>query len=384
MPKTRFALSTKKTLLVLLAIILCYFSVKKGLKKLAATIEMNAMVKTFDGNSSELDSTIILPALDSPLVKGKNNIWCSTFQLAWNELKDDVIQAPIIIADSQEICDSLNNASQSKKDLSAKSYFVAAGKVSDGIIPTIESGMAKHFPSVKLPELNSTNHLIAYSYLETYIKFKKPFRENENPLMFTDSAGVKTPVCSFGIWGGFQRKYKPICDQVEVLYCNSIENRELTEFALDLCKFTEPYQIVIAVTEPKDSLAETYKTLQKKIREIKSNPERQFSTKFDKVDVLEVPDMFWKIDHHFTELEGKALLNPGYDNLPVSQALQSINFRLDRTGVILKSPALFALAAIPRRFICDKPFLIYLKKRDAEEPFFMMWVDNAELLRQFE
>ncbi|MCK4999347.1 MAG: hypothetical protein KAS23_07425 [Anaerohalosphaera sp.] len=377
-------MSTKKILLVLLVIVLCYFSVKMGFDKLASTIEMNAMVKTFDGNSSELDSTIILPALDSPLVKGKNNIWCSTFQLAWNELRDNVIQAPIIIADSQEICDTLNNAMQSKKDISAESYFVAAGKVSDGIIPTIESGMAKQFPSVKLPELDAADEMIAYSYLETYIKFKKPFRENEDALMFTDSAGVITPVSSFGVWDGFQRKYKPICKQVEVLYCESNKNLDLTEFALDLCKFTKPYQIVIAVTEPKESLAETYKTLQKKIRDIKSDPKRQFSTKFSTVDVLEVPDMFWKIDHHFTELEGKALLNPGFNGLPVSQALQSINFRLDRTGVILESSALLAVQAIPRYFICDKPFLIYLKKRDAEEPFFMMWVDNAELLRQFD
>jgi hypothetical protein len=27
-----------------------------------------------------------------------------------------------------------------------------------------------------------------------------------------------------------------------------------------------------------------------------------------------------------------------------------------------------------------RPFLIYLKKRGAGHPFFVMWVDNAELL----
>jgi hypothetical protein len=27
--------------------------------------------------------------------------------------------------------------------------------------------------------------------------------------------------------------------------------------------------------------------------------------------------------------------------------------------------------------------LLYLKKRDSEQPFFVMWVDNAELMRAF-
>ena len=60
-----------------------------------------------------------------------------------------------------------------------------------------------------------------------------------------------------------------------------------------------------------------------------------------------------------------------------------ISFRLDRSGVLLKSESQVAVAAIPRMFVLDKPFLLYLKKRDAEQPFFVMWGDNAELLTPF-
>lgn len=31
-------------------------------------------------------------------------------------------------------------------------------------------------------------------------------------------------------------------------------------------------------------------------------------------------------------------------------------------------------------YVCDRPFLIVVKKRGAKQPFFVMWVDNAELL----
>ena len=46
---------------------------------------------TFVGESTKLKRTVILPTLDTPMVAGKNNIWCSTFQLSWNEMKDTVI-----------------------------------------------------------------------------------------------------------------------------------------------------------------------------------------------------------------------------------------------------------------------------------------------------
>lgn len=41
-------------------------------------------------------------------------------------------------------------------------------------------------------------------------------------------------------------------------------------------------------------------------------------------------------------------------------------------------------AGIPRQMYFDRPFLIYVKKRGAEySPFFVMWVDNAELMERF-
>jgi len=38
----------------------------------------------------------------------------------------------------------------------------------------------------------------------------------------------------------------------------------------------------------------------------------------------------------------------------------------------------------PLRLYFDKPFLIYIKKREpAASPFFVMWIDNAELIQEF-
>ena len=36
----------------------------------------------FDGSSEQLQKTIIVPTLDTPMPGGKNVIWCASFQLA--------------------------------------------------------------------------------------------------------------------------------------------------------------------------------------------------------------------------------------------------------------------------------------------------------------
>jgi hypothetical protein len=37
-------------------------------------------------------------------------------------------------------------------------------------------------------------------------------------------------------------------------------------------------------------------------------------------------------------------------------------------------------AAIPRHFVVDRPFLIVMKRRSADAPYFVSWMDNTEFL----
>ena len=108
-------------------------------------------------------------------------------------------------------------------------------------------------------------------------------------------------------------------------------------------------------------------------------------------DSLIVPDVLYKLTHHFAELEGRAIGNqPWFDQgYFICKAMQMTDFTLGRTGVILKSDAIIiipprGIITEPRRFYFDRPFLIYVTKREpAASPFFVMWVDNAELMKEF-
>jgi hypothetical protein len=337
---------------------------------------------TFVGESTKLKRTVILPTLDTPMVAGKNNIWCNTFQLSWNEMKDRVIRAPIHVGGgAEELSRRLNEAKQTKADLNEDSYYIAAGSVKDRIVEKIQTDMASRFPSVPKPTFDPGGALIAYSYLETHLRFKVPYLQHEWPLKFQDSTGNTSSVTSFGIREGYIPVYKPIWEQIKILYCTHDPRYRLIEYALDLCQSSQPYQVVVAMVKPEETLEKTYQNLQERIGQIpSSDPRDKEWYQFDSVDNLAVPDMIWEITHHFTELENKPVGEVGG---PVITAMQMFHFRLDRSGVVMKSEAKFKPAAIAKEFILDKPFLLYLKKRDSEQPFFVMWVDNAELMRGF-
>jgi hypothetical protein len=131
--------------------------------------------------------------------------------------------------------------------------------------------------------------------------------------------------------------------------------------------------------------------VQEKISEFKTDPNYDVLCKLRPIDSLIVPDVLYKLMHHFKELEWKNLANPKWQDYFIFEALQMIDFSLSRTGVILKSearlvspPGARAIIEQPRHFHFDRPFLIYVKKRGSEySPFFVMWVDNAELLEKF-
>jgi hypothetical protein len=89
--------------------------------------------------------------------------------------------------------------------------------------------------------------------------------------------------------------------------------------------------------------------------------------------------MHWKITHRFKELEGtdKRFLNPSLNGQYLDTALQTIQFRLDRSGAELSSQSKAYVKPGASFFHCNRPFLLILKKRDANQPCFVMWVDNA-------
>lgn len=341
----------------------------------------------FTGDSTLLHDTVIAPTLDTPIPPGKNVIWCSSFELAWNRLRNDVFKAPVRLAGAEAVTDRLNASQAVEADLSPESVYAAAGLTSEGIADRIRREMAERFPGHPAPQFSTDAVLAAYAYMQLAAKFTLAFLDNEDKFIFTDARGKKTAVTSFGLPPHGPRVPESLPEQVKLLYAKEPEKGKqtyvdsyavCTEFAIDPCRTTTPYQIVVAVVPPQATLAGTLGDVASKIAAEPPNSGREFSV----TDVLLIPNVSCRITHHFRELEGpdKRLLDTPFKGLYLATAQQDIDFRLDRSGAALVSTSTVEYASKPTRYACDRPFLIYMKKLDADRPFFALWVDNAELL----
>jgi hypothetical protein len=341
-----------------------------------------ARQNSFSDTSEALQQTLIVPTLDTPIPENRSAVWCSSFQLAWNQLKI-IAEGPVQLQNAQGVADRLNRGEQTEDDLNAQDVYAMAGFVKDGIIPKIHADLAKKFPDRPAPELDvPADGAVAYAYMTAHVGFKVPFFDNDEPFLFTDSSGKKTPVKSFGIRKKDDYAYQQLRDQVHVLYFSEDvfwADREGSEFIVDPCKYSEPYQMILARTERKPTLADTLASVQDKITK---SPTEGHRARCNPRDTLLIPAMHWQVSHHFKELEGR---DKRFDNAPLKglfldTALQSIQFRLDRSGAQLASEAKVYVKPGASYFNFNRPFLIILKKRDAKQPFFVMWVDNTELL----
>ncbi len=346
-------------------------------------------------DSNDLEQTAIVKNYDSNLPEHKNVIWCATFQMAWDKLKNDIIKEPVQLINAEDLANQMNDSEFPPENLDANSYYTAAGFVKDGIIKKIQADMAERFPDAPRPVFDKAyqalnNPVLVYTYLNTNIKFKYSFYTYNNTFTFENSNKEKTNVTAFSsdIEGkDHEGNYARIQSQVNVLYFEAGKDKNSGYFAVDLCKYTQPYQVILALVPQKNTFEEMILDVENKINEYKN---KFFAwPDFMPTDKLVVPDIVYRIKHVYNELLMKDIGNQPWksNGYFIFDAQQTIDFSLNKGGVVLKSEGHLGGmggGSEPRYMYFNRPFLIYIKKRQPNsKPFFAMWIDNAELLKKY-
>ncbi|MCC6698439.1 MAG: hypothetical protein IT365_22645 [Candidatus Hydrogenedentes bacterium] len=347
---------------------------------------------SFSGDSRELTRTQIVPTLDTPIEPGKNVVWCATFLAGWKQLQQNVIKGPVQVSGADEVCTRLNAAADPAQYMPPEVYYATAGTEDKGILQTIKKDMAAKFPRHEIPAFEgiAPGSFVLYSYLEARVPFPVPYFDSRSPFTFTGSDGVKTPVRSFGIRKKDGDRYLKLRGQPQLLMAEwpgeqaRRSDQPPTAFAVDLCRDSYPCQIVVSCMEREDTLSNTLSVLKAKCDAYSAGP-FPGSSSLEGKDILLVPDMFWQLEHHLAELEGHRIESPPIQGQRIDVAFQEIQFRLDRSGAELFSEAYaFVRSAGLGHYICDRPFLVIMKQRGQETPFFVLWVDNADLLQAWD
>ena len=145
-------------------------------------------------------------------------------------------------------------------------------------------------------------------------------------------------------------------------------------FAVKL-KTKEGDEIIIYRTDDKKTFKEYYNDI--KIKTNKYNGKK----KLQKNEEVIIP--FVKVDGtvSYDELKGKTIKNT--NGMYISTAAQNVKFNLNEKGCNLSSEAEIVstyLAEGDRIFLFDDTFIIFMKEKDSDNPYFALKVDNDDIL----
>ncbi len=330
-------------------------------------------------DAKNLSATLVTPHLDAPIGPGKNVLWCSTFQLVWNE-GCRAAGGDIHLKDETPMVPALNRKAADEKDVDPGSCLVMSGLMKDDIVGKIRSELGLKFRGRAEPDLLDRiapslppDGWLAYAYLFRELPFEYPLKRLDEPLAFGS-----TEVATFGLKKATSRMddiHK--AEQVVVL-----DYKDADDFVLELKPQDKTERIILAKIAPAETLEKTIEAVRS--RAVLGDA-KEYKSTLGMGETLIVPMLNFDVWKSYNELCGKEITTPGpLQGGPFILALQDIRFRLDERGAILKSEGAMAAKCgapdQPRQFIFNKPFLILLERRGAERPYFALWVDNAELL----
>lgn len=324
--------------------------------------------------STQLSNTDVTSYMEKNIESGRNLLYCSTFQIAWDELTDEIIKEPIMLDGNPLTAQLLNKRLTGKQDISENSYIAMVGFNYDGIVERIRKALKEKFntePGIDI-SLELRDDILAYAFLFKDLKFDKEFKSLEEPILFNGTIQI----IAFGIGSDEDEEGKAkLRKQVKIL-----DYKNDNDFILSLISSAPEDMIILAKISPKTTLLETIDHVLERIAN--SQP-----TDLHENENLKIPKLDFDIFHRFSDLEEKYFLNNDFQDYLIVKAIQSIRFRLNEKGALLRSEAsIWALRGgviaswPPRSFIFNKQFLILLKEKNTKYPYFAMWIDNAELL----
>ena len=329
-----------------------------------------------EAGKKECKDTIFSPILETDIIDKKNMVYCMSFQSAWNKLIK-IINGKIEYLKPNRVGEILNKNSELPEPVSENYLFVKAGKWDEQFVAGVKKESSKFLGHDLNMQINNPpvgtipdGNFAAFALLKKELRFKNIFNNNlEKGMTFIDKY-----VISFG------EKGKMINRSAEI-----IDYRNDDDFIIRVFSSTEEDDIILAKVEKEKTLLDITSSVLKRWKSSNNNS-------FKDLDVLEMPFISLNKEVEFAELIAP-IENVLVDGNPsrVAEARQKTIFGLSETGIILESASFVGIVTEgigpeenekPRYLVFNKPFLILLKEKKFDMPYFVMWVGNSELMQE--
>ena len=323
----------------------------------------------------------IVPTMSDEITE--DSAWCGTFQLVWNDMKNEVVKQDIVFTPQEKMAENLNKEEFTEDMLSEEYYYKKYGLKTLELKEQIEKGIKEKFDqesdvlddidwsedALDNPNNPNTRRYLFYAMLYRKFEFLKEFDKLDDAKFGKEYDNVEY----FGIDSNTENE---VGDQIEVLYYNSQD-----DFAV-LVETKSGDEVIFCKNPEGTTFNEIYENMNKKSYEYTG------SKSFENIDEFKAPKIEFNEKKEYKKLEGKIFqtADPEYPLGEIIKAIQTIKFALDEKGGEIKSEAVIDLVvknAIieprpeePRYFYLDDTFAMFLREEGQDLPYFATRIDD--------
>lgn len=300
-----------------------------------------------------------------------NYIWWWAMNLAWNDLNDNILHSKLQLKTQDQIVQDyvrkFNNPAISKEDLDEASYYIKSGYWQATIDAINRESKAK-FPNKSFGDLQiqlKPLDIISYAYFFKQVEYKDVFEEDNLDFSWTE---VK--------W--FQASNNEQRNNIKIL---KYENDD--KFIIKINLKNNDDELILAkwynMANPKET-----------IKEINSNNWTWLSSIWEN-DIFRAPIINLDCSRKYNNLVWNYLNNKWFEAYRIEEMFENIKFKMNKVGAKVENEAwihVLSLSAEPepkierKLFILDKPYWIIMKKSNSENPYFILGVNNTELMEK--
>ena len=347
------------------------------MKKILLSLFLGIFLTACNANvkSMPINKDIDVLTLFSSNSNASNKVWVGTFQLAFNDMKNNIIKQDIEFIGEKPTSDliGLNNEEFDCLMLNENSYYASYGKTKPSEAEKIKRNIKRKFNEtsdiINIGDWSEGNNkYYAYAMLKKEFEFKHEFD-------ILDKASFNNSDEQFEFFGIKNGSKEVLDENVKVLFYNN-EN----DFAVQLLT-KKGDKVFLYRTNDNNSFDKQFEKMKKEAQDYDG------ATKFTESDTLKIPNIKFKTLKQYDELCNKQIKDT---QLMFSHALEAIQFELDHKGGKVKSEALIATTDIvsieikpePRHFNFDKTFTMFLIDIDKQDPYFALRLQDLKDFQQ--
>ena len=371
----------KKILLGLGIVVLLAVGVAAVVLNMKKVEKINEDLKTTTTKASEKEPDNAKPSVQNGMLVtsledtfGLNAAWCGTFNLIWNDLKNDLAKQDIVwVRDEMtSAIVNLNKGTFTTKALNDESYYKIYDHPSQELKTKIEKAIKEKFNQTSdiLDQFDWTpdeNNWFLYAMLYKEFKFAKPF----DVLKSAPFNGSTTKYEYFGI-----------DDKSDHELYQNVSLRQYTDDDHFIVKLntTSNDEIFIYKGFTETNFLDAYNT-------VKNEDSKETAIEFGEGDTFRMPSFKTNFIESISEVLYKDFKFSNGEEYHVAQALQTLKFELNNEGGKVKSEAGMMIeknAVIHNRnknLSVDKDFIIFVREKGKDLPYVAMRVNDISLFK---